>query len=102
MFLENHIENAMTAFIKLIPAMQIKDLNRKLTRRIYLSRDTCPDDHILAVQWMQQVQQKCISNPIWSVPLSSLNQHNLQEEPDFHGGRSDFHLVEFIDRFQRT
>ena len=44
MFLENHIENVTTAFIKLILAMLIKDLNRKFTRGN--TGPEIPDDHI--------------------------------------------------------
>ena len=96
MFLENHIENVTTAFIKLILAMLIKDLNRKfpadqLVRRYLMII-------FLAVQWMQRVGQKCIFNLIWSVPSSLLNPRNHQGEPDFHGESSydSYHMSHMV------
>ena len=44
MFLENHIENAMTAFTKPILAMLIKDLNRKYPNGP--TRPGIPVDHM--------------------------------------------------------
>ena len=66
MFLENHIENAMTASTKLILAMLIKDLNRKFPADQLVRRNLMII--FLAVQWMQRVRQKCIFNLTWSVP----------------------------------
>ena len=101
MFLENHIENAMTAFTKPILAMLIKDLNRKFSNGP--TRPEIPDVVrltmiFLAVQWMQQVRQKCIFNLIWFVPSSLLNQRNHQAELDFHGESSydSYHMTHII------
>ena len=66
MSLENHIENATTAFIKPILAMLIKDLNRKFPADQLVRRNLMII--FLAVQWMQRVRQKCIFNLTWSVP----------------------------------
>ena len=48
MFLENHIENATTAFIKPILAMLIKDLNRKCLSPAGHTRPEIPDDHLFS------------------------------------------------------